>query len=88
MPETKICPDSGHLAEKVGYGVPNDDGVLTTIYVWECGQDGCEWCEDVEDYGEPQNTPQRPLAGGSMCPVHTGTPEPCPTCGAYIAAGL
>ncbi len=29
-----------------------------------------------------------PLAGGSLCPVHTGTAEPCPTCSAYIAAGL
>lgn len=29
-----------------------------------------------------------PLPGGRLCPVHVGVEEPCPTCGAYIAAGL
>lgn len=28
------------------------------------------------------------LPGGRMCPVHVGVAEPCPTCRAYIAAGL
>lgn len=32
--------------------------------------------------------PYTPLENPIKCPVHVGTPEPCPTCRAYIAAGL
>ncbi len=90
MPETRICPECGDLAELVIYNVPEDDGNPRSIMVWECGQGTppCEWAEDAEDYDEKGGRALAPLMGGSTCPVHTGTPEPCPTCGAYIAAGL
>lgn len=57
MPETRICPECGQLAEKVGYNVPDDDGNPRTIWVWECGQGDprCEWAEDAEDYDEAGN---------------------------------
>lgn len=60
MPETRICPECGMLAEKVGYFVPADDGTPRTIWVWECmtGHPRCEWAEDAEEYDAAGNRAQ------------------------------
>lgn len=53
----------------------------------------CYWfnpADGTEGYGTPpfNDCPTHgELPGGRRCPVHL-VPEPCPTCSAYIAAGL
>lgn len=43
-------------------------------------------CNLCAERGEPDSCIlHRPAA---KCPVHVGVTEPCPTCNAYIAAGL
>lgn len=46
---------------------------------------GGPFCGGIVNLGERARA--EGLAGGRTCPVHLGD-EPCPTCSAYIAAGL
>lgn len=58
MPEMRICPDCGALADKVTYetgrlvwSTPEGEGPRTAqgFDVWECSNPDCPWEEDAED---------------------------------------
>ena len=65
--------------------MPDPDGSECSFPNCDCpGEDPA--CDDFDDEGlglGPTWRTWRPR----LCPVHT-VPEPCPTCSAYIAAGL